>query len=165
MVGRDVDERRDTVRMGTDDAYRRLVAADHGVLATLHHRRAVDLVPVCFVVHDQQLVVPIDTVKPKETMALQRRENLQADPRATLLVEAWDRDDWSKLWWVRAELRWAGVGRQTQAVVEGMLRDKYDQYRGTDFVELLGFEITRTSGWQAASPPADPSAPTHPNEP
>lgn len=150
-----------TVRMGTDEAHRRLVAADHGVLATLHHRRAVDLVPVCFVVHERQLVVPIDTVKPKSTMALQRRTNLESDPRASLLVEAWDRDDWSKLWWVRAELQWAGVGRQTQAIVERLLREKYAQYRDTEFVELLGFSISRTSGWTAGSrSPTDPDAPT-----
>jgi PPOX class probable F420-dependent enzyme len=155
------DERRTTVRMGTDDAYRRLVAADHGVLATLHHRRAVDLVPVCYVVHERQLVVPIDTVKAKSTMTLQRRTNLESDPRATLLVEAWDREDWTKLWWVRAELEWAGVGRQTQAIVEPLLREKYVQYRDTEFVELLGFWIRRTSGWRAGSrAPADPETPT-----
>jgi PPOX class probable F420-dependent enzyme len=159
--------------MGTDEAYRRLVAADHGVLATLHHRRAVDLVPVCFVVHDRQLIVPVDTVKPKSTTALQRRRNLESDPRATLLVEAWDRADWSKLWWVRAEMQWAGVGRQTQAIVEPLLREKYEPYRDTEFVELLGFAITRTSGWTAESRPAtdpparstsDPADPTRPTE-
>jgi PPOX class probable F420-dependent enzyme len=144
--------------MGTDEAYRRLVAADHGVLATLHHRRAVDLVPVCFVVHERQLIVPIDTVKPKSTTALQRRRNLEADPRATLLVEAWDPVDWSKLWWVRAEMQWAGVGRQTQAIVEPLLREKYEPYRDTEFVELLGFTLTRTSGWTAGGPADLPPA-------
>ena len=49
--------------------------------------------------------VPIDRVKPKESLRLQRERNLEADPRATLLVEHWDPGDWSRLWWVRAELR------------------------------------------------------------
>ena len=36
--------------------------------------------------------------------------NLEADPRATLLVDHWDRDDWSQLWWVRIGLSWQGHG-------------------------------------------------------
>ena len=50
--------------------------------------------------------VPVDRVKPKSSSRLQRQRNLEADPRAALLVEHWDRGDWSRLWWVRAELRW-----------------------------------------------------------
>ena len=150
MVGAAPTRGGTTLRMGTDDADARLVAADHGVLATLHHRRGVDLVPVCFVVHERQVIVPIETVKPKSTVALQRRKNLEADPRASLLVEGWDRDDWTRLWWVRAELQWSGVGRQTQAAVDPLLRAKYAQYRDADLTDLLGFTITRTSGWEAA---------------
>ena len=32
------------------------------------------------------------------------KDNLAADPRASLLVEHWDAGDWSRLWWVRADL-------------------------------------------------------------
>jgi PPOX class probable F420-dependent enzyme len=140
--------------MGTDDAYRRLVAADHGVLATLHGGRGADLVPVCFVVHERRLAVPIDRVKAKSTSALQRRANLESDPRATLLVESWDRDDWSKLWWVRANLHRSVITPVTQGIFEPLLREKYPQYRDTEFVELLAFGITRTTGWAAGDRPS-----------
>ncbi len=64
----------------------------------------VDSVPVCFVVDGDLIAIPIDTIKPKRSTRLGRLRNLEADPRATLLVEHWDFDDWSTLWWVRASL-------------------------------------------------------------
>ncbi len=73
----------------------------------MHVERGVDAVPVAYVVDDDGYVgVPVDLVKPKTSLRLQRERNLEADSRATLLVEHWDADDWSQLWWVRAELRW-----------------------------------------------------------
>ena len=73
----------------------------------MHAERGVDAVPVAYVVDDDGYVgVPVDLVKPKASLRLQRERNLEADPRATLLVEHWDPIDWSRLWWVRAELRW-----------------------------------------------------------
>ena len=92
------------MRLADDDALVRLAAHDHGILCTLNAERGVDAVPVAFVVDDGHVGVPIDLVKPKTSLRLQRERNLEADPRATLLVEHWDRDDWSRLWWVRAEL-------------------------------------------------------------
>ena len=87
----------------------RLESHDHGILCTVHAERGVDAVPVAYAVDDDGYVgVPIDRVKPKASLRLQRERNLEADPRATLLVEHWDRSDWSRLWWVRAELRWQG---------------------------------------------------------
>ena len=89
-----------------DDAacWERLRAARHGVLGTVHATRGVDAVPVVFVVddgpHGTQLVIPIDTVKPKAGGRLQRLRNLDGDARAVLLVEHYD-EDWSQLWWVR----------------------------------------------------------------
>ena len=43
---------------------------------------------------DGYVGVPIDQVKPKSSSRLQRERNLEADPRAALLVEHWNRDDW-----------------------------------------------------------------------
>ena len=86
------------------EALRRATAADHGVLATLNATRGADLVPACFAIEDGWLAVPVDAVKPKGSTALARIRNLQRDPRATLLVERWDADDWSRLWWVRLSL-------------------------------------------------------------
>ena len=105
------------MRLAEDVARVRLTAHDHGILCTVHAERGVDAVPVVYVVDEDGYVgVPVDRVKPKASVRLQRERNLEADPRATLLVEHWDRDDWSRLWWVRAELHSEGdaeVGRAT----------------------------------------------------
>ena len=53
---------------------------------------------------DGHVGVPIDRVKPKSSSRLQREDNLEADPRGSLLVEHWETQDWSRLWWVRAQL-------------------------------------------------------------
>ena len=99
------------MRLSEGEARARLAAQDHGILCTAHAERGVDAVPVAYTVDDGGYVgVPIDRVKPKASSRLQRERNLEADPRATLLVEHWDRDDWSQLWWVRAELRWQDAG-------------------------------------------------------
>src|SRR4029078_2971513 len=98
------------MRLAEDEARARLAAHDHGVLCTVHAQRGVDAVPVVYAVDDDFVAVPIARVKPKASTRLQRERNLEADPRAALLVEHWDRDDWSRLWWVRAELLWPRAG-------------------------------------------------------
>jgi Pyridoxamine 5'-phosphate oxidase len=94
------------MKLTKDEALARLAAHDHGVLCTIHPERGIDAVPVVYVNDaDGYVGIPVDRVKPKSSLRLQRERNLEADDRATLLIEHWDRDDWSKLWWVRAELR------------------------------------------------------------
>lgn len=109
------------MRLDEAEAMERLVRHDHGVLCTLHPVRGVDAVPVVYAVVDGHLGVPVDTVKPKSSTRLRRERNLAADPRATLLVEHWDRDDWSMLWWVRAELRRVDDGRHVDHTGRGVL--------------------------------------------
>ena len=55
---------------------------------------------------DGDLGVPVDLVKPKASLRLQRERNLEADPRATLLAEHWDGGEGLRPWWVRAQLLW-----------------------------------------------------------
>ena len=93
------------MKLSADEARARLAAHDHGVLSTRYPEGGVHSIPVVFAVDDEgRIGMPIDRVKPKATMQLQRRSNLEVDPRGTLLVQHWDADDWSKLWWARAEL-------------------------------------------------------------
>ena len=76
----------------------------------------------------------------------------QADPRATLLVEHWDRDDWSRLWWVRAELRWPGdadADGERAAALAGLLAGRYPQYRDQPFARVLVLRIVDVTGWAA----------------
>jgi hypothetical protein len=141
------------MRLAEDEARARLAAHDHGILCTVHAERGVDAVPVAYVVDEDGYVgVPIDRVKPKASSRLQRERNLEADPRATLLIEHWDRDDWSRLWWVRAELRWQGdaAASRSASLAEG-LAGRYPQYRDQPFHRMLVLRIVAVTGWAASA--------------
>jgi hypothetical protein len=140
------------MRLTDHEARARLGSHDHGILCTVHAERGVDAVPVAYAVDDDGYVgVPVDLVKPKASLRLQRERNLEADQRATLLAEHWDRADWSRLWWVRAELRWqrdAEVSRA--AALAGLLAGRYPQYHDQPFARVLVLRIVGVVGWAAA---------------
>jgi Pyridoxamine 5'-phosphate oxidase len=139
------------VRLTATEACARLAAHDHGVLCTVHAERGVDAVPVVYVVDEDGYVgVPVDRVKPKSSSRLQRERNLEADPRAALLVEHWDRDDWSLLWWVRAELRWQEDAAAARAAdLAARLARAFPQYRDEPFTRVLVLRVFAVTGWAA----------------
>ncbi len=145
------------MRLAEEQARARLAAHDHGDPCTVHAERGVDAVPVAYAVDDDGYVgVPVDRVKPKSSSRLQRERNLEADPRATLLVEHWDRGDWSRLWWVRAELRWQRDTPPSRAAdLAARLAGRYPQYQDQPFTRVLVLRIIGVSGW-AASTVTDP---------
>ena len=136
------------MHLSTEEALRRAVDADHGVLATLHASRGADLVPACFAIADGWLAIPVDSVKPKGSTALGRIRNLERDPRATLLVEHWDADDWTRLWWVRLLLIRSDAPPAVVERLEAGLRRRYRQYATAPFVEILTFRIDHVGGWE-----------------
>jgi len=138
------------MRLAQDEALARLAALDHGVLCTVHAERGVDAVPVVYVVDDDSCVgVPVDRVKPKASSRLQRERNLETDPRGALLVEHWDRDDWSQLWWVRAELRFQGDDSGREAALAARLAERFAQYSDQPFDRVLVLSIVGVTGWKA----------------
>lgn len=140
------------MRLDRDGSLERLVHHDHAVLATMHSERGIDTVPVVYAVHRDGFVgIPIDRVKPKVSVQLQREANLTADPRASLLAQCWDRDDWSKLWWVRVELRWQGPGHELEEALADLLAQRYSQYADKPFSHVLVFAIDSISGWSAST--------------
>ena len=143
------------MKLTKEAAMKLLAAHDHGVLCTLHADRGIDAVPVVYVKDvDGYVGVPVDRVKPKSSFRLQRERNLEADDRATLLIEHWDRDDWSQLWWVRAELRWQRTpddGREVTLAAE--LSRRYPQYQvDQPFAQVLVLRIVSVTGWAAIAP-------------
>lgn len=140
------------MRLAPEECRRRLEAADHGVLATRHRERGVDAVPVCFAVVGDGIGVPVDRVKPKASMRLQRDANLVIDERAVLLVERWDPGDWSRLWWVRAHLA------RTEAdpgPLVAALQARYPQYAPSGAIAaVLTFALIELSGWAGADSPS-----------
>lgn len=134
-----------------DESLRRALAADHGILATLNPNHGAILVPACYAIDGDRLAVPIDSVKPKGSTALGRIRNLERDPRASLLIEHWDPGDWARLWWVHLLLvRTVDEPADLVARLEAGLRERYPQYRTTEFVDILTFRIERVGGWTAA---------------
>jgi Pyridoxamine 5''-phosphate oxidase. len=140
------------MHLDTDEALRRASSGDHAVLATLNRTGTADLVPACFAIVGELVAIPIDSVKPKGSTALGRVRNLERDPRATLLVEHWDPDDWSRLWWVRVSLRREPVPDGTLPELVEALRRRYPQYREVPFTDVLTFRIERVAGWSATEP-------------
>jgi hypothetical protein len=138
------------MKLTATDALARLAAHDHGTLCTMHADRGVDAVPVTFAVDDEGYVgVPVDLVKPKSSTHLQRERNLEADPRAVLLAEHWDRVDWSRLWWVRAELRWQRDALDRATTLADLLAQRYPQYRDRPFARVLVLRLIAVTGWAA----------------
>jgi len=133
-----------------DIAEERFAAARVGRLATVTALGRPHIVPVCFVLHDGRVYTAVDE-KPKATSALARLENVRATRRASLLVDHYD-EDWSALWWVRAD----GAGRVLEPGepaardAVALLCDRYAQYAERPPAgPVLAVGVTRWSGWSA----------------
>lgn len=138
------------MRLGSEDARRLAEAADHGVFGTIGPDGRPDLVPAGYAIDGDLVGIPIDDVKPKASTFLQRERNLEGDPRATLLIEHWDADDWTRLWWVRLRLERSDETGEMVGQLEARLRRRYRQYAHATFASILTFRITAVSGWSAS---------------
>jgi hypothetical protein len=139
------------MRLNAVEARSRLTSQVHGVLCTVHPDRGPDPLPVVYAVSGGHIGLPIDQVKPKASSHLQREKNLAADPRAALLVERWDPDDWSRLWWVRATLE--HVPDPPAALTEELttrLVNAIPQYVNKPFRRVIVCRILAVSGWAAS---------------
>lgn len=137
------------MKLDRSEATRRLADEVHGVLSTLHPERGVDTVPVVYALDGEGwLGIPIDTVKPKQSTDLQREKNLAVDPRATLMVDHWDRDDWSRLWWVRARLVRVDDSARADRLAD-LLAARYPQYADKPFSLVMVFRVESVTGWSA----------------
>ncbi|WP_024873855.1 TIGR03668 family PPOX class F420-dependent oxidoreductase [Saccharomonospora piscinae] len=145
-------------------AARRLFAAARVArLATTGADGAPHLVPVTFAMDLGDVVSAVDA-KPKSTRALRRLRNIRAHPRVSLLVDHYD-DDWSRLWWVRADGHATVTDSDPGAVTA--LAAKYQQYaRTAPAGPVIRVRVTTWRGWSAsADPPAPPAPPARPECP
>ncbi len=75
--------------------------------------------------------------------------NIDANRHATLLVDHYA-EDWSTLWWVRADGR-ARVEQGVPGQVRELLAAKYPQYRTTPVDgPTIVIEVTTWRGWSAS---------------
>jgi PPOX class probable F420-dependent enzyme len=134
-----------------EDAARELFStARVARLATIGADGRPHQVPVCFALEGSTLLTAVDH-KPKRTLALRRLANVAANPRVSLLADHYE-EDWSRLWWVRAD----GVGHLAEAgtrehggAVEAV-RGRYEQYRQRPPQgPAIVIDVERWSGWRA----------------
>ena len=120
--------------MGEFDPRARFTESPAARLATSTPDGQPHLVPVVFAVatdgpdgHD--VVYTAVDAKPKTTQRLRRLANIRANPRVSLLVDHYD-DDWTRLWWIRAD-GIAAIHADGTELDTGyaLLRAKYPQYQ------------------------------------
>ncbi len=146
------------MRLTNDACWEHLRGAGHGILATSNAKGTIDAVPVCFAVSGKLIATPVDRIKPKDTNELGRLKNLERESRATLICDHWKRHDWSQLWWVQVHMVRRSehdVTERVRGACEEALREKYEQYRGSEFDELIVFEVKTLVGWAATEGRAD----------
>src|SRR4051812_37654808 len=88
--------------MDATEARARFASAPVARLATVAENGRPHLVPVVFALDADTLYTAVDDVKPKATTRLKRLANIAANPRVALLADHYE-DDWSALWWARAD--------------------------------------------------------------
>jgi PPOX class probable F420-dependent enzyme len=139
-----------TDAMDAEEMRRRFNGATVARLATVGHDGRPHIVPITFALDDDTIYFAID-FKPKKTADLQRLRNIEANPSVSVLVDHYQ-DDWTKLWWVRADGR-------ARIVIDGavfergiaLLERRYAQYRSARPAgPVVSIAIDRMTGWSAS---------------
>jgi PPOX class probable F420-dependent enzyme len=131
------------------DAAASFAAAPVAVLATVDSDSVPHVVPVVFAVSSGVVYTAVDA-KRKTTRRLRRLANIAVNPRVTMLVDHYD-DDWSQLWWVRADgLAEVHHSGEQMAIGYAVLRRKYLQYERIALDgPVVTVDVKRWSSWQA----------------
>jgi PPOX class probable F420-dependent enzyme len=119
-------------------------------LATVRADGSPHAVPICFALIGDDTIVSAVDHKPKRTDALVRLDNVRTTPAVSVLADHYD-DDWSQLWWVRADgaARVVDEGPDRAAAIDALAL-RYAQYVGSRPTgAVLVVEVSRWSGWRA----------------
>ena len=131
----------------------RFDAARVAHLATASADGRPHVVPITFArLDDATLVTAVDH-KPKRTTALRRLANVAVNPAVAVLVDHYS-DDWSRLWWARADGRARVVTHDSapaeHAAAVRRLALRYEQYRQRPpRGPVIVIAVSRWSGWAA----------------
>jgi PPOX class probable F420-dependent enzyme len=109
------------------------------------------VVPVVFALDGDTLYTAVDDVKPKATQRLRRLRNIAENPAVALLADHYD-DDWSALWWVRADgaARLVDPGEPEAGRARALLAERYPQYRAAPPPgPVIAVAVERWTGWAA----------------
>jgi len=117
-------------------------------LATVDAAGRPHLVPFVFALAGDLLYSAVDG-KPKSSARLRRLANIRANPAVSVLVDHYA-DDWSQLWWARADgtaqvLDVTDAGAAIEALAE-----RYAQYRDAPPTgPAIAISVHQWSGWAA----------------
>jgi PPOX class probable F420-dependent enzyme len=135
--------------MAEFDAAAAFAESPVAILATVGPGGVPHVVPIVFAVHNDVIYTAVDA-KRKTTRRLRRLANIEDNPAVSLLVDHYD-DDWSQLWWVRAD-GVAAIHYSGEEMASGyfLLRKKYVQYQRIALDgPVVTVEVKRWSSWQA----------------
>jgi PPOX class probable F420-dependent enzyme len=138
------------MRLTEQAARERLASVPVVRLATVDEAGRPHLVVTTFVVDGDRLYTAVDA-KPKSTRDLKRLRNIQANPQVAVLADHYE-DDWTRLWWVRADAT-AEIVQDPAAMARpiALLRDRYPQYRDAPPEgPVIAIAVERWSGWAYA---------------
>jgi PPOX class probable F420-dependent enzyme len=138
------------VRLSDDESRQRLGEARVARLATMSAEGQPHIVPITFAVDHDVIYSAIDS-KPKSTPHLRRLSNIHANPRVAVLADHYD-EDWSALWWVRADGMAAILASRAEMTAPaGLLAGRYSQYRDNPPTgPVIAIRVARWTGWSAA---------------
>lgn len=119
-------------------------------LATVGAGEHPHIVPICLALEGNTLYFAVDA-KPKRTANLKRLRNIATNPAVAVLVDHYE-DDWTQLWWVRADgsARVIDDHPESERVID-LLQKRYAQYRqARPQGPVVAISIERLSGWSAS---------------
>jgi len=120
-------------------------------LATAARSGEPHLVPIVFALDGETVYFVVDA-KPKQGVELARVRNIRTQPHVSLLVDHYD-DDWTQLWWARADgtARVLPLSSAESRSGLGRLFDRYAQYQhlASPPGPMIAIDVTRWTGWSA----------------
>jgi PPOX class probable F420-dependent enzyme len=137
-------------RVEEAEARRRLAGSKVAHLATVNAEGRPHVVPIVFALDGDTLYFVVDA-KPKKTARLARLKNIAANPAVSLLVDHFE-DDWTRLWWVRADGTAHIVTDNPEAErAIDRLAKRYPQYvNDRPGGPVVAIHIDRLTGWTGA---------------
>jgi PPOX class probable F420-dependent enzyme len=135
------------MRLTEKAARERLTSVPVLRMATTDETGRPHLVVMTFALDGDRVYTAVDA-KPKSTRDLKRLRNIQANPHVAVLADHYE-DDWTRLWWVRADTT-AEIVDDPAAMARpiALLRERYPQYRqAPPEGPVIALTVERWSGW------------------
>jgi PPOX class probable F420-dependent enzyme len=137
------------MRLDAARARARFAHAGAAHLATADGTGQPHLVPIVFAMGESDVLYTAVDRKPKTTSKLKRLANIASNPRVAVLVDQYD-EDWTRLWWVRADgIARIASGAEADVALE-LLVGKYPQYvDDRPPGPVLAVDVATWTGWSA----------------